>query len=680
MRGILVGHTSGEAAYIVYFQGLKKTVTSSAITFDDIPRETPFMTGRPDHWTSPGPGIDDAAPVIEEEMAMEERDVDLAQTQQSHSIFDGRDIPRPPVQVNRESQGPIKAEENEDEQENRTGPGLRRGTRARVQFDPQHMPSGMREMEELTKLIEQDSDDEESHFAFCMLADTGITAEEALAGPEATKWKQAIESEDRGLEELKVITMEECPAGVKPLHTRYVLSKKRDPNGLEERYKARRVVQGFHQVYGRDFLETFAPVVGFDTLRALLKLVVNHGWRMRSMDFTQAYLNAPLKETIYVRNLDGSTGKLNKALYGLKQAGNEWNKTLREHISKRKCWKASNFDSCVFYALHEQKIAILAVYVDDLLITGSWEEEIKCIQDHLLNKFNGTIDLEPRTFLKLEIDRNGRDLHLHQSEYCKSIVEMVYQGPTRPAYVPLDRGADLTSRKEDEERLDLSKYPFRQVMGKLMYLSHMSRPDVSNSVRELGRQMHDPSMRHWRGLQHLLRYLATFPKKGIYFKCEEEQGYQLKGYSDADFAGDAETRRSCAGYVLFLGETPISWSSKTERSIVLSTTESEWTALARGIRHTSFMKGFLGEMGFGQARIPWFCDNTATIISAKTLGFNGRTRHVDVKLKFTRQEHELGNIELVYIPTEDQIADGLTKRLTRVKHEHFTSMMLRQLS
>ncbi len=94
----------------------------------------------------------------------------------------------------------------------------------------------------------------------------------------------------------------------------------------------------------------------------------------------------------------------------------------------------------------------------------------------------------------------------------------------------------------------------------------------------------------------------------------------------------------------------------------------------------SFTKGFLGEIGFEQSTVPWYCDNQATIISARTPGFNGRTRHVDVKMKFTRQEHELGNIELLYIPTNDQVADGLTKRLTKAKHEHFTSVMLQQIS
>ncbi|MCP3662365.1 MAG: hypothetical protein GY696_07695, partial [Gammaproteobacteria bacterium] len=557
-RGILVGHDMGTAAYVVHLPRLKRVVTSSAVAFDDIPTERSFMTGRPEHWTSPAPGIDDAASDVAEELATETTHGCTSEDRIRHSAFDGRDIPRPNTIAPKDEQSPVTVEGKV------STPEINRGMVVRAEPD---------QLE--TMFMDEDITDDPSastegnNFAFCMLADTGISVQEVLVGSDAEKWKAAIEAEDQGLKNMKVITKEKCPTGTKPLQTKYVLNKKRDPNGLGERYKARRVVQGFHQVYGRDFFDTFAPVVGFDTIRVILKLAINHGWGLRSMDFTQAYLNAPLKEKIYVKNLDGSTGKLNKALYGLKQAGNEWNNILVKHTLRRKYWKVSENDSCLLFARNGQKIAMLAIYVDDLLLTGSWEEEIKCMQDHLLERFNGKAELEPRTFLKLELDRNGGDLYLHQTDYCKSIVEMVYRCPTRPVYVPLDKGADLTSRKEDEDKLDVEKYPFRQVMGKLMYLSHMSRPDISNSVRELGHQMHDPCMRHWRGLQHLLRYLATFPKEGIHFEHEEKsQGYQMKGYSDADFAGDVETRRSCAGYVLFLGETPISWSSKTEKSIV----------------------------------------------------------------------------------------------------------------
>ncbi len=478
---------------------------------------------------------------------------------------------------------------------------------------------------------------------------------------------------------MEVLTKEKCPAGIKPLKSIYVLTKKLTPDGSIEKYKARRVVQGFHQVLGKDFFETFSPVVGFDTIRLVIKLAVEKKWDMRTIDFTQAYLNAPLRETIYVKNKDGSIERLNKALYGLKQAGHEWNRALNIHILKRKEWKQSEFDNCLFYAYNEasQKIGIIAVYVDDLLITGSWTEEIELIQDHLLNKFKGKINEDPKTYLQMEIKRDGEDVVLHQSGYCRSIVKMIFPDEVRPVYVPLEPGADLSSRREDEDTLDLTKHPYRTILGKLMYLAHMSRPDISNAVRELGQQMHDPTMRHWKSLIHLLRYLSVFCEYGVPFKRQgQDQNIHLKGYSDADFASDTETRRSCAGYLIMFGSTVISWSSKTERNIVLNTTESEWTALARGIKHRNFLRGLLEELGFRQPTTLWFCDNQATIISARTVGFNGRTRHVDVKLKFTRQECERGHIELQYVPTDRQLADGLTKRLRRIKHEQMVNALL----
>ncbi len=237
-----------------------------------------------------------------------------------------------------------------------------------------------------------------------------------------------------------------------------------------------------------------------------------------------------------------------------------------------------------------RKIAIIAIYVDDLLITGSWEEEIEKMQEHLLKEFVGRVERYPRSYLGLRIDKDEAGLCLYQTEYCEDIVMMVFNIPTREVHTPLDPGTDLTAIREGEESLDLDIYPYRQVLGKLMYLSHMTRPDISNAMRELGRNMHNPCIRHWRSLQHLLKYLATHSKLGTNFKREDlDVGLQLRGYSDADLAGDQETRRSCVGYIILLGNNPVTWSSRTERSIILST--AEWTALVRGIRHSNFLKG-----------------------------------------------------------------------------------------
>ncbi len=313
-------------------------------------------------------------------------------------------------------------------------------------------------------------------------------------------------------------------------------------------------------------------------------------------------------------------------------------------------------------------------------MTGSWEDELQSLKEHLLSKFKGRVDMDPKTFLGLEIEHRGDDRILHRTGYCRTIVEMVYKEPMRPVSTPLEHGSDLTSRKNEEGQLDPAKHPYRQILGKLMYLAHITRPDISNAVRELGRQMHDPCMRYWKGIQHLLRYLGTYSYLGVPFKKEwGSQGLCLRGYADADFAADPETRRSCVGYVVLLGETMISWTSRTERSVVLSTTESEWTALAPGIRHANFLGGIMKELGFVQSTIPWFCDNQATIVSAKTMGFNGRTQHVDVKLKFTRQACERGRVTLQYVPTNQQLADCLTKRLRRIKHGEFVTTVLENI-
>ncbi len=159
------------------------------------------------------------------------------------SVFDGRDIPRPPAIIVTDSQKSISAEEVVNTS------GGDRETVIRVGNDQ----LGTMFMDE-DYTDHPDTSVDSSNFALCMLADTGITIKEAMGGPDAEKWKGAIQLEDQGLENIKVITREECPVGIRPLNTKYVLTKKRDPEGTVERFEARQVVQGFHQVYGRDFL------------------------------------------------------------------------------------------------------------------------------------------------------------------------------------------------------------------------------------------------------------------------------------------------------------------------------------------------------------------------------------------------------------------------------------------
>ncbi len=153
----------------------------------------------------------------------------------------------------------------------------------------------------------------------------------------------------------------------------------------------------------------------------------------------------------------------------------------------------------------------------------------------------------------------------------------------------------------------------------------------------------------------------------------------LHGYCDADFAGDTISRKSCSGYVIKLGRVIVAWASRTQKTISTSTTDAEWTALYEGVRHGEHIRGFLNELGLGIKSVEWKCDNEATVVvAATTPGHTGRKRHLDVKLKKTREMAMHNLIKARYIPSSEQEADadGFTKRLPKIAHEQFRDFLL----
>ncbi len=171
----------------------------------------------------------------------------------------------------------------------------------------------------------------------------------------------------------------------------------------------------YRQKHGIDYTETFSPVVHLDTFRAIIALTASTGWDVRALDFTRAYLNATLKEDLWVTLPDGSTRKLEKALYGLKQADLQWARTCSDHILSRKHWAKSNYDECVFFSKNaiNGKIAILWVYVDDCGLTGDWKEEIDGMTDHLLETFTGNLG-RPDTYVGMQLSFKEGGIFIHQ--------------------------------------------------------------------------------------------------------------------------------------------------------------------------------------------------------------------------------------------------------------------------
>ncbi|CAN0508160.1 unnamed protein product, partial [Discosporangium mesarthrocarpum] len=187
------------------------------------------------------------------------------------------------------------------------------------------------------------------------------------------------------------------------------------------------------------------------------------------------------------------------------------------------------------------------------LFSGDYLEEIELMRTHLLSKYEGRDLGTPDQLMGVSIGVDETGTTLHQQHYAQRIVmDGMGSMEVRTASSPLDPGMDPTARRHDEQELDKTRYLYAYILGKLMFLAAMTRPDLSNSVRELGRRSASPCLRHWRGLQHVLRYLAGTTDIAIHYPrgTDTDNEQLITGYADSDWANDPETRRSVTGYLL----------------------------------------------------------------------------------------------------------------------------------
>ncbi|CAN0457410.1 unnamed protein product, partial [Discosporangium mesarthrocarpum] len=286
---------------------------------------------------------------------------------------------------------------------------------------------------------------------------------------------------------------------------------------------------------------------------------------IKALDLAQAYINATLNEDVWLELPDGEIVKANKPIYGLKQSAMEWYKELRGTILAEG-WGSSAYNECLYYRESNDEliaILILTTYVDDTLFTGDFTEEIARMRKRLLEVHErgelGTPDKLVGVWITIRKD----GITLDQELNAQGIV-MAGMGSldVRKTTTPLDPGMDLSARRHDEEELDTTRFPYASILGKLMFLAGMTRPDVANSVRELGRRAASPCLRHWRGLQHVLRYVTSTLDVRIHYgrgpdNDEQNDRQILVGYADSDWGTDPETRRSVTGYLLLVNNSPV---------------------------------------------------------------------------------------------------------------------------
>ncbi|WJZ97935.1 hypothetical protein VitviT2T_016503 [Vitis vinifera] len=400
------------------------------------------------------------------------------------------------------------------------------------------------------------------------------------------------------------------------------------PNSVQEALADPRLVaKGYTQTYGIDYTETFAPVAKINIVRVLLSLAANLDWPLQQFDVKNVFLHGKLSEEVYMDLPPGcmvsekqcqKVCKLKKSLYGLKQSPRAWfgrfTKSMRAFG-----YRQSNSDHTLFLKKQHGKITALIVYVDDMVVTGNDPEERKVLQNYLSREFEMK-DLGPlKYFLGIEVSQSSEGIFLSQRKYALDLLQETGMSGCQPVNTPIE---------------------------------------------EVSQYMHNPGEQHMNAVMRILRYLKNAPGKGILF-AKNVDHQSIKVYTDADWAGAVDDRRSTSGYFIFVGGNLVTWKSKKQNVVARSSVEAEFRGMALGLCEALWLRLLLQDLGYlSRQPIRLFCDNKAACNIAHNPVQHDRTKHVEVDRFFIKEKLDDKIVELPKIRSEYQLTDILTKAVS----------------
>jgi hypothetical protein len=428
----------------------------------------------------------------------------------------------------------------------------------------------------------------------CLLASKASQADnpsyqEVMNGPHKDGFLQAMRKELLTLEDMNCWEVVERVPGSNVLPSTWAFKIKRLPDGSLSKYKARFCAGGHRQIEGVGFFETFAPVVNWTTVRLLLILSQVLNLSTKQVDYTAAFIHAPIQDTVYVQMPRGFAEagkvlKLRKSLYGLKQSPRNFFQHLKQNLENCGFQNPSpDTDPCLFVS---SKV-ICVVYVDDTLL---WSPKIQWMEEAIQSLQASGMSLEVEDsvagFLGVHIERNqsDRSIKLTQIRLIKRIITALGIEHEHAVYTPT--GLTPLTKDSDGDPPDGS-FNYASIIGMLGYLQSNSRPDIAFAVSSAARFTHHPKRSHEEALKRIGRYLKGTLEEGLVLRPSDS--FDIDCYVDADFAGlwpyedklDPTCVKSQTGFV---ANCPVIWSSKLQGDVATSTMESEYSALSSAMR------------------------------------------------------------------------------------------------
>jgi hypothetical protein len=510
------------------------------------------------------------------------------------------------------------------------------------------------------------------------------TYQQALASPHANYWREAINKELAGLIALETWTCmpeSDMPPGSNLMHCHFVFAVKRKADGSIEKFKARLVADGNTQKFGVDFDRIFSSVVKTVTIRLVLAIAAARDYNLSSIDVRQAYLQASLNRDLYMRVPPGlprytRSGarlvcKLLRSLYGLRQAGREWAELLTSFLLQ---WGfvRSDIDVCLYVYATGADILWVLVYVDDALIVDNSPPLRRRFVGNLANRFpiEDKGDLSWILNVGISRDRARRTLTMSQSLYVSDMLQRY------SSYVDVANTRHFAAPLNDKFELDPADSPslgsaehaamaprreaYMGIVGGILWLANMSRPDLAYAASQLSRFMTNPGPAHFAATIRVLTYLRDSADRHLRLTPNDAMSFDT--FVDSDWGSNF----SCSGGLFFYHGCPVHWFSKMQRSVSLSSAEAEFFGAMLAAKEVAFIRELLVDLGIAPAGpSPIFSDSKSAVnMSFDPVAFK-KTKHILRAAAFLRDLVAKGVVVLHHVKGAYMMADILTKPTAR---------------